>query len=341
MKYKILVVDDESANIRLLERLFSSDYLVKSATSGKEALTLMADHEFAAIISDQRMPEMTGIEFLTHASEINPLAVKIILTGYTDAEALIDAINSGVVYRYITKPWINYELKQTVKRALQHYQTLLAQRMLQQDSVLLRNEIGELEVSFDQFVKSTVNLIDLNSFVRASRISRFATEIAVNLELARQEIDDLILAIFLRELLLAQPQGPDPSSADPKSAETSVNNFERGMRLMNRIPYFSKILPIICHMSERYDGTGDPDRLRSGSIPICSRILAAVAAYEELTEPRDEDPSLSHMEAIEKLRSEAGSRFAPKVIEALFDINVGRALTPSRNRSAELVTSEV
>jgi response regulator RpfG family c-di-GMP phosphodiesterase len=340
MKYKILVVDDEPANIRLLERLFSSDYLVKSATSGKEALTLMADHEFAAIISDQRMPEITGIEFLTHASEINPLAIKIILTGYTDAEALIDAINSGVVYRYVTKPWINHELKQTVKRGLQHYQTLLAQRMLQQNSALLRNEIGELEVSFDQFAKSTLNLIDLNSFVRASRVSRFGKEIGSSLELTREEIDELGFAIFLRELLLANVQGPDPSSTDLASAESTANNFERGMRLMNRIPYFSKILPIIRHMSERYDGSGDPDRLRSGSIPICSRILAVVAAYDELIAPRNGNLPLSHTEAIEKLRVESGSCFAPKVIEAFCGVNIGFTPDLSRNRPFDSATIE-
>ena len=120
MKYKILFVDDESPNLRLLERLFRDSYELFTAESGARALEILAVHDIAVIISDQRMPEMTGIDFLKKAAEMRPQTVRIMLTGYTDAEALVEAINSGVVYKYLTKPWNNDELRNTLKRALQH-----------------------------------------------------------------------------------------------------------------------------------------------------------------------------------------------------------------------------
>ena len=123
MAYKILIVDDEPANLRSLERLFRGEYEVLTAESGAEALKLLEQHDVALLITDQRMPEMTGIELLQKTVPLRPRMVRIILTGYTDVDALVEAINSGQVYRYVGKPWNNDELKLTVKRALEHYET--------------------------------------------------------------------------------------------------------------------------------------------------------------------------------------------------------------------------
>jgi DNA-binding NtrC family response regulator len=122
MSYKILIVDDEPANLRTLERLFRQDYDVTTANSGSEALEILKHQDIALLITDQRMPGMTGIELLKHTVSIRPRMVRIILTGYTDVEALVEAINSGQVYRYVSKPWDNEELKLTVKRALEHFE---------------------------------------------------------------------------------------------------------------------------------------------------------------------------------------------------------------------------
>jgi len=110
MNYKILVVDDEPANLRMMERLFRGDYEILTAMSGLEALELLNQHDVALIVSDQRMPGMTGIEFLKRAAQIRPQTVRIILTGYTDVGDLVEVINSGVIYKYITKPWVNTDL---------------------------------------------------------------------------------------------------------------------------------------------------------------------------------------------------------------------------------------
>ena len=127
-KPKMLVVDDEPDNLDLLYRTFRRDFQVLRAESGVIALEVLArEGEVAVIISDQRMPEMKGTEFLSKTVPQFPDTVRIILTGFTDVEDLVEAINSGQVYRYLTKPWDSTELKQVVQRATETYE-LLKQR---------------------------------------------------------------------------------------------------------------------------------------------------------------------------------------------------------------------
>ena len=127
-KLKILVVDDEPDNLDLLYRTFRRDFNVLKADSGVNALKVLAtEGEVAVIISDQRMPEMKGTEFLSKTLPQFPDTVRIILTGFTDIEDLVEAINAGQVYKYITKPWDPGELKAVVQRAAETY-GLLKQR---------------------------------------------------------------------------------------------------------------------------------------------------------------------------------------------------------------------
>lgn len=127
-KPKMLVVDDEPDNLDLLYRTFRRDFNVLRAESGVMALEVLAtEGEVAVIISDQRMPEMKGTEFLSKTVPQFPDTMRIILTGFTDVEDLVEAINSGQVYKYITKPWDPNELKAVVQRAVETYD-LLKQR---------------------------------------------------------------------------------------------------------------------------------------------------------------------------------------------------------------------
>ncbi len=123
MPYKILIVDDEPANLRTLARMFRDDYEVLTAASGDEALALLGQHDVALLITDQRMPGMTGIELLKKTVPLRPRMVRIILTGYTDVDALVEAINCGQVYRYVAKPWDNEDLRLTVRRGLEHFES--------------------------------------------------------------------------------------------------------------------------------------------------------------------------------------------------------------------------
>ncbi|HBW58292.1 MAG TPA: hypothetical protein DEF27_10995, partial [Oscillatoriales bacterium UBA8482] len=101
-----LVVDDEPDNLDLLYRTFHREYRVLRADGGPEALEILAsESDVAVIISDQRMPQMSGTEFLSLTAAQYPDIIRIILTGYTDVEDLVEAINSGKVFKYVTKPW--------------------------------------------------------------------------------------------------------------------------------------------------------------------------------------------------------------------------------------------
>src|ERR1044072_3711174 len=150
MKGKILIVDDETEKLRALERIFRNEHEVLTASSAVEALAALESHDVALLISDQRMPEMSGIELLSRTVSLRPHMVRILLTGYTDVSSLIEAINCGHVYKYVTKPWKNEELVITVSRALEHYETTKANHNLQMENERLRarlRDIAELAVS--------------------------------------------------------------------------------------------------------------------------------------------------------------------------------------------------
>jgi GAF domain-containing protein len=141
-KLKILVVDDEPDNLDLLYRTFHRDYKVLRAESGPAALEILArEGEVAVIISDQRMPKMSGTEFLSMTAAQYPDVIRIILTGYTDVEDLVEAINAGKVFKYVTKPWDADELKALVSQAVDTHNLLKARtnelrRALSQESLL-------------------------------------------------------------------------------------------------------------------------------------------------------------------------------------------------------------
>jgi DNA-binding NtrC family response regulator len=152
MTYKIMIVDDEPANLRLLERLFRQDYTVITAGSGEEALGLLEQHDTALLITDQRMPNMSGLELLEQTAELRPHMVRMILTGYMDVGTLVEALNSGLVYRYLTKPWSNEDLRLTVARALEHYESVRARHELEMRNSRLVARLEEIRqlASLDQ-----------------------------------------------------------------------------------------------------------------------------------------------------------------------------------------------
>jgi CheY-like chemotaxis protein len=119
---RILVVDDEEAILETMTFTFEDDYEVLTSSSARDALGLLErDGPVAVVISDQRMPEMTGVEFLARVFALHPTTMRIILTGFADMDAIIRAINDGHVYAYITKPWEPDQLKQVVRRAVEHH----------------------------------------------------------------------------------------------------------------------------------------------------------------------------------------------------------------------------
>ncbi|MGH0035866.1 MAG: sigma-54-dependent transcriptional regulator [Myxococcota bacterium] len=120
--YGILLVDDEEAILESLELTLAGDYRVFSASTGEDGLEILEHEDIALIIVDQVMPRMTGVEFLERSVEINPRAIRMMLTGYADVGALVRAINEGRIHRYIPKPWEPDELRMNVKRAIEVYE---------------------------------------------------------------------------------------------------------------------------------------------------------------------------------------------------------------------------
>jgi len=146
----ILVVDDEIANLQKLYRTFVNRYPVLSATSGREALELVQKNEgIAVIVADQRMPDMTGVDFLRRTLDLLPHAVRIILTGYTDVDVLMDAINTCKVYRYMVKPWDPPDLLMTVEHGLESHRLATENDLFRKELVRRERLARELEIARD------------------------------------------------------------------------------------------------------------------------------------------------------------------------------------------------
>ena len=154
-KHKILVVDDEPDNLDLLYRTFYRDFKVIKAQSGQDALETMAEQEdIAVIISDQRMPGMSGTELLRLTADRYPNAIRIMLTGYTDVEDLVEAINTGKVFKYVTKPWEEDDLRTVVTQAVDTHNVLQSRtqelnRAVRQETLLnaITNTIRSAQTS--------------------------------------------------------------------------------------------------------------------------------------------------------------------------------------------------
>ncbi len=117
----VLYVDDEENNLVSFKATFRLKYKVYTAISGTEAIEIVKKNPIDIIITDQRMPEMTGVEFLEEIIKINPEPMRILLTGYTDMGAVVDAVNKGKIFHYLNKPWSEAELDETIQRAYDLY----------------------------------------------------------------------------------------------------------------------------------------------------------------------------------------------------------------------------
>lgn len=138
----ILIIDDEKDNLDALRRLLRGQYDITTTDSPYEALKLIQTKAFHVILSDQRMPEMTGVELLEKAKNVRPASVRILITGYTEIDSVIAAINRGNIYRYIAKPWDPEELKITLRQANESYQL---RRDLELRNEELQRALADLE----------------------------------------------------------------------------------------------------------------------------------------------------------------------------------------------------
>ena len=153
---RILVVDDEEAILETMSFTFEDDYEVHTASDPRRALDMLdAKGPFAAVLTDQRMPDMSGVEFVTEVWRRHPATVRMILTGFSDMEAIIQAINDGHVYAYLSKPWEPDQLKQVMKQAVEHYKLTVENERLLGD---LRRVNRFLEAVIDELDSGAIAL---------------------------------------------------------------------------------------------------------------------------------------------------------------------------------------
>ena len=154
-KYTVLVVDDEVNVQKSLRRLFlDTDYKVLLASSGAEGLAFLEKEPVHLVISDYRMPQMNGVEFLAKVKEDHPDSIRMILSGFADVEAVVEAINQGEIYKFLAKPWNDQELLSTVKRALEHSilqrENIKLFKELQTANTELKKLAGDLEIKVQE-----------------------------------------------------------------------------------------------------------------------------------------------------------------------------------------------
>jgi response regulator RpfG family c-di-GMP phosphodiesterase len=367
-KHKLLLVDDEQGILDALTRLlFEEDYEIETATSGKDALQKMSTTTFSLIISDQRMPEMTGAQFLQKARELHSDTIRIMLTGYTDIKDAVDAINQGGIYRYINKPWNDDELKLVVKQALKHYNLIEENRQLH---TLIKDQneaLKEINKNLEQRVKERTQQIEgknkelESNFItsirvfsgliayfdeylgqHSKRVALFARRLAQHLNLPEQEVLDIEIAGLLHDI---------GSISLPKRIfyverrslnKTEIAQLERhplvGQELLVAIEKLKNVGIIIRHHHECYDGTGYPDGLRGKEIPLGARIIAVVDSYDFKANARGYSQDASPQLALGELTKQRGSGLDPEIVNAFLDLCEGskapqdgeRALSPSQ-----------
>jgi signal transduction histidine kinase len=140
-EYPVLYVDDEPDNLRVFELTFRRDFTVLTATSATEGLQILAQHPVAVVLSDQKMPGMQGVEFLRQVRELDPRAVRMLVTAYGDAQILGDAINDGNIYRYLAKPWEPDDMRLSIRRAIESY-ALEAERSTLLNELTILNRLS-------------------------------------------------------------------------------------------------------------------------------------------------------------------------------------------------------
>ena len=184
-KDNILVLDDQVEILNALERQLKDEYKVYTSSTGKEALELLQNHQFSLVLADQRMPGMTGVEFLEESIKIQPDIVRILITAYADIQASIDAVNKGQIFYYISKPWEPDDLRLIVQRAVERFnlqqqnknltaELQKAYDLLKQENIYLKQTIKE-DYDFKSIIGHSPKMLDV--FKLASKVIKTPTSV--------------------------------------------------------------------------------------------------------------------------------------------------------------------
>ncbi len=354
---RLLFVDDEANILKALRRLFrGEDFEVHLANGGQEALEVLDAHEIDLIISDMRMPEMDGAQFLSRAAERWPQVIRILLTGYSDLESTIAAVNQGKIFSYCQKPWDDEDLKALVDKALSHKRLLeerehlftIINRQNQQLKELndqleakVEQRTEQLRASFKQLegahktlkkqytdtIKTFARIIEIRPGIKSGHgkfIAEVAFKVADRLGLADEDKKNVLYAGLLLQIgklglddgVLNQPF----YTMSSKVRERYLSHALEGEALLTNMPPLQQAALLVRHQFEHFDGSGDPQGLVAEQIPFGSRILSVVRDYVSYLEGSMTGHSMSVADVIARIEKKKNAFYDPQVVDAFVDV---------------------
>lgn len=320
LRHKVLLIDDEPANLRLLRRVLGAEYDTLLAESGYEGVSILSKEPVSLVITDQRMPGMTGVEVLQEALALQPDAIRILLTGYTDIQALIDAINAGQIYKYVQKPWDAEDLRLTVKRAIESFELKAQNDLLIHE---LRGALSQLENISVGTIVALANALDAKCDYTSGhslRVSRYAVSIGRNLGFSGTELKDLELTGILHDIgKIGVPESIlwKPGRLDPDEQKIMAHHPVKSAQMIEEIEQFEQVRLWVKHHHEHLDGSGYPDGLAGDKIPLGARAVLVADAYDAMTSDRPYRKSIGFERASSELRKFSGKQFDPEMVDAL------------------------
>ena len=346
---KVLIVDDEGDILRSLRRLLRKQFEITTTTLPDEALQHLAEGEYAIVLSDQRMPTMEGTALMAKAREVSPDTVRIILTGYADINAAMDAINRGHVYRFLQKPWNDADLLATLCQAADHF--VLAQenkrlrgltkaqneklktfnRSMQAKVVERTRQVTQLNEELSNTLRETMQVLarlaEIHSPVlgnHAQRVARLSIEVGKQMGLSNEELYQLEVAATLHDIgkigMTPDLLRKHYSVLSGKERAILVTHAVTGAALVRMIPNLEEAALFIRHHHERFEGKGFPDRLFGRRIPLGARIIAAVNVYDNALNNRIAFNHATPTKARKYVQDCAPQELDPEVVAVLIAI---------------------
>ena len=309
----ILLVDDEDNNLQLLKRTLRGAYNIKTAHNGLEALDLIdkEGEDISLIVSDQKMPEMEGTEFLKKVNEKNPDIVKILLTGHQDTEIIVSAINECQLYQYILKPFEPEELKVSIQNGLKKYELSSSKNVILKD----------LKELFYKTIKSIAFALDAKdpyTHGHSLRVTLYSLILANELGLDNDTLEEIETAGLLHDIgKIAIPQNIlcKAGKLTDEEFEIMKQHPAQGEKMIRNIKKLKSVASWLKSHHEKWNGTGYPNRLKGEEIPITARIIAIADTYDAMTSTRSYRVALPHEVAIQEVQKCAGTQFDPKLAE--------------------------
>ena len=325
-KYRILIVDDEPDNLALLYRTLRHDYEIEKSTSPVKALDMLKESQFHCILSDHKMPEMDGVEFLKRSYEISPDTMRLLVTAYTDAGILIDAINYAKIYRYIKKPYNPDELMLTVKGALEYWQ-------LKDDNNSLIKDLKELFSGTVTAIVEALDAKDSYTLGRSRRVTFYSVKMAQALHLNANNVGKIELAGLLHDIGIIGVSDDILMKVETLSKDeydSIKQHVSFSVKILDDIKQLKDVVEIIKFHHEHFDGNGYPYGKKGEEIPIGSRILAVADAFDSMVTPKTYRNQVTPREALKNIKELAGKQFDPAVVEVFEEI-LPNALVELRN----------